>query len=367
MRILFLIPSLEVGGAETQLVHAANGLAARGHEVSVAVHYPGGALERRLENVRVIQLHKAGRWDLPFFSFRLVRAVRSFGPDAVCSFLGTPNILAAALRPLLRPARIVWSVRSSDMDLSRYGWASRLGAWLEIRLSPLADRIMVNSQAGKGHALSRGMDGSNMLVVPNGFDVDRFAPDPEAGRALRRELRVPGNAFLVGLVARLDPMKDHGTFFKAAELAAQQDETLRFACVGDGPLREELAECGPALALGERLIWAGPRADMPAVYNALDLCCLSSMTEGFPNVLGEAMACGTPCVTTDVGDAAHLVGDCGLVVPPRSPEALARGMLDMTARIRAGQAGDPRARIVERFSLSRMFESIESLLSKVLR
>jgi len=365
MRILYLIPSLAVGGAEAQLVGLANGMAERGHEVAVAVHYSGGELEDRLDNVRLIQLHKAGRWDFPGFSIRLVRAVHSFGPDVICSFLGTPNILTAILKSFLRPARIVWSVRSSDMDLSRYGRAARFGAWLEVRLSKLADGIMVNSRAGKRHALARGMTGDAMAVVSNGFDVDRFTPDPEAGRKLRREWRIPENALLVGLVARLDPMKDHKTFLEAARAAAEQDSALHFVCVGDGPLRDELVGFSEGLSFGDRLVWAGARSDMPAVYSALDMCCLSSITEGFPNVLGEAMACGVPCVTTDVGDASFLVGDSGLVVPPRDFQALAGGIQEMAARVRSKKSGDPRTRIVEHFSLSRMVESVEFLLNKV--
>jgi len=363
MKILFLIPSLEVGGAENQLVSMANGLAAAGHIVAVALHYSGGELEQRLKNVKVIQLNKAGRWDFAGFSMRLIRAVRAFRPEVVCSFLGTPNILTAALKPFFRPAKVFWSVRSSDMDLSQYDWATSLGSWLEVRLSSLADGIMINSCAGRDHALSKGMSPDSMKLVFNGFDVDRFSPAHEMGGALRKQWGVPDDALLVGLVARLDPMKDHGTFFKAAKIIAQQDDSIRFICIGDGPLGKDFENQGRDLGLGDRLIWAGPQSDMPAVYNALDICCLSSISEGFPNVLGEAMACGVPCVTTNVGDAAMLVGDTGLVVERRDPEALARAILEMADRIRSGEVSDTRTRIVENFSMASMVGRVEFLMA----
>lgn len=367
LRIFFLVPSLAVGGAETQLTHLAEGLAARGHEVTVAVHYSGGALEGRLHGARLVRLDKAGRWDLAGFALRLVRAVRACGPDVVCTFLGTPNILAAALRPWIRPARLAWTVRCSDMDLSRYDWAVRFAARTEAFLSPLADLIMVNSQAGRDVAVRRGMAPGRMVVVVNGFDSDRFAPDPAAGARVRAEWGMPGGAPLVGLAARLDPMKDHETFLAAARLVAGRDEAVRFVCVGDGPLRAGLAARSRALGLDDRLLWAGERRDMAAVYNALDVCCLASITEGFPNVLGEAMACGVPCVTTDVGDAARLVGATGTVVPPRDPEALADGILETLGRVRNGRAPDTRARIVDEYSLAAMVGRVEGLFREMAR
>ena len=138
-----------------------------------------------------------------------------------------------------------------------------------------------------------GFPEETMVVVHNGVDVKRFCPDAEAGKAVRREWEVKDDERLIGHVARMDPMKDHPAFLRAAGILAEERPAARFVCVGDGsePRQRELRDLAKNLGLGDRLIWAGPRADIPAVFNALDILCSSSLYgEGFPNVLGEGMA-----------------------------------------------------------------------------
>jgi glycosyltransferase involved in cell wall biosynthesis len=149
------------------------------------------------------------------------------------------------------------------------------------------------------------------------------------------------------LVARLDPIKDHPAFLLAAAIANRHRGDLRFVLVGDGPADYRAKLEAQARSYGlETLLWAGARSDMPAVYSALDAVCLSSLSEGFPNVVAEAMSCDRPCVVTDVGDAAHIVGDTGVVVPAGNAVKLAHGMLALIGRA----PGDPRRRIAEQFS-----------------
>lgn len=365
MKIVFWIPSLETGGAERQLVVLANGLAALGHRVSIITSYGGGKLEAMLAGPDLIGLNKRGRWDLVRFSFRCVQTVRRLAPDILYTFLGTPNILSSLLGPFLGGARRVWGVRASDMDLSRYDWGVRLAARLEVLCARTAHAIIVNSEAGMLHAVRRGMPRQLMTVIPNGIDTGRFRPDMGVRRAVRREWGVGPDHVLVGLMARLDPMKDIPTFFKAAARAARSDAALRFICVGAGPLEVELRSLAASLGLEDRLIWAGFRSDAERACNGFDMCVLSSRTEGFPNVLGEAMACSVPCVTTDVGDAAQIVGDTGIVVPPGNPEALAAAILSMAGRIRRGDVAGVRERIKERFSVEAMVDATERLLGEL--
>jgi len=366
MRVFFLSRSLERGGAERQLVAVANGLAARGHEVRIGVFYAGGSLERDVDGPRVVHLGKRGRWDILRFCRTLVREVRAFTPDALYSFLGSANILAAALRGFWPSTRVVWSVRASDMDLSRYDAVASLAARAEARLARFADLIIANSGAGKGHAVANGMPEDRFLVIPNGIDTARFVPDRASGEPLRRAWLPSGCDVLIGLVARLDPMKDHGTFLRAARLAADRDPRLGYVCVGGGEAEyaSEIKRLSGSLGLGGRLTWAGELDYMEPVYNALDLCCLSSITEGFPNAVGEAMSSGVPCVVTDVGDAAAIVGDAGAVVPAGNPEALAQGIGQMADRVRRGDAPHPRRRIEEEFSLERMVQHTEEALDQ---
>lgn len=368
LRVFFLIRDLNLGGAERQLVLLANGLAARGHVVAVAVFYGGGALERDLRGVELFDLGKRGRWDLTAFYRRLAALVLRFRPDVLHGYLGTANVLTVALRPFAPRARIFWGLRASDVDWSHYSPAWRLSARLEALWSPLAHGIVANSHAGLEAAARRGFPRNRLVHVPNGVDGAVFAPDRERGAPLRREWTAGGARTLVGLVGRTDPMKDHETFLRAAALARRERPDLGFVCVGGGEagLAGRSRELGRELGLGSALVWAGPRVDMPAVYNALDLLCLSSaFGEGFPNVVGEAMSCGLPCAVTDVGDAAAIVGDLGVVVPPRDPKALADGLLALVGHLeREGGAlrERVRARVLERFGVDALVERTEALL-----
>lgn len=374
MRILLSIPSLALGGAERQFAELARGLDARGHEVLCAVLGRGGPLEAELGGARLVLLEKRGRLDNARMVLRLAGLLRSFRPQAHYALLSTPCVLGALLKPLFPATRLAMGVRATPVDHADYscGRAGALLHRLEAGLSPLADLVICNSEAGRGHALSRGMAAHRLRVVHNGIDTARCRPDRALGLPLRKEWGVAPEAPLIGLVARLDPMKDHANFLKAAALVAGRRPEARFVCVGGGPedyaseLRRQAQGLGLAGQPADRLAWAGARDDMPGVYNALDLLCLSSAYgEGFPNVLGEAMACGVPCATTDVGDAALVVGETGAVAPRRDPEALARAMLAQLERLEREGEGlrrACRARIAEHFSVERMVERTETLL-----
>jgi glycosyltransferase involved in cell wall biosynthesis len=367
-RAVFLVRSLDIGGAERQLVELLRGLRARGRDVAVIVFYPGGPLEADLEGagIPVIPLRKRGRWDVAGFLRSLVREIRRQRPAVLHAYMDVPNIAVATLRPLLRGTRIIWGFRASDMELDRYGWLARLAFRLERGLSRVPDLIIVNSNAGVEHRVARGFPRTRMLRIPNGIDVQRFRSDPAAGARVRRELGIPSDVLLVGLVGRLDPMKDHPNFLAAAVRVAGERPAVHFVCVGDGPehYRRELAASPEARALGERLHWVPSRADVVGVYNALDLLCLASAYgEGFPNVIGEAMACGIPCVATDVGDAAEIIDQPRRVVPRRDPVALADAISAALDQNPAGPGPEAlRARIVENFSTRRLVERTEAVL-----
>jgi glycosyltransferase involved in cell wall biosynthesis len=192
-------------------------------------------------------------------------------------------------------------------------------------------------------------------------DVQSFRPG-QAGRDLfRDEWGITPEKKLIGLVGRLDPVKGHPIFLEAARILAAKRADLVFVCVGDGPepYRLQLRRLGAEFGLGERLIWTGSRAyaDMPNVYRALDLLCLPSHSEGFGNVIGEAMACGVPCVATRVGGVPEIVGDLGIIVPPGDPAALARGVLE--ALLANPRPDELREHIVVSFSVEAMVEATE--------
>ena len=373
IKILFLARSLGYGGAERQLVELARGLQVRGHEVAVAVFYSGQPLETELRasGVRLHDLAKKGRWDLTGFLARFWRLLRSERPDVLHGYLTVPNLLVALARPALPLAAVVWGIRASNMDMDRYDRLSRLTEHATRRLRRGADLIIVNSQAGLTHCVARGYPASTMIVIDNGVDTERFAPDPSLRDAVRAQWHVRPGERLVGLVGRLDPMKGHPTFLSAASNLARQCPDVRFVCVGDGPehYASQLRQKSVDLGLGSRIDWRSATPHPARVYNALDVLCSASVFgEGFPNVIAEAMACAVPCVATDVGDSARIVGSFGRTVKPGDPHALGAAIAGLLRDLETGEVNPAavRAHIVESFSIERLGARTEDALVRAL-
>lgn len=369
MKILFLIRSLETGGAERQLVLTALGLAERGHSVTVITFYNGGFYEAELKHsaVQLRSLGKTGRWDLIGFYGRLIKQLRLESPDVLYSFLDSADVFAILCKPFLPHAKIVWGVRASNMDLSKFPWISRWSYKAECFLSRFTDRIIVNSQTGLQYAVLNGFPKAKMQVIHNGIDTQGFKPDTALRDSLRTEWSITNQQILIGLVGRIDPMKGHEVFLQAAKLVSAANSNARFLCVGEGGLvlTNHLKTLAAQLNIDSVLIWAGARSDMPAVYNALDILVSASLSEGFSNVIAEAMACGTPCVVTDVGDSAAIVGNCGQVVPPNNAQALVKAVL---AQINIkGSRKIYRNRIESMFSLETALNKTEAELIDCLK
>lgn len=364
--IFFLIRALNVGGAERQLICLAKGLRAKGHPVTVAVFYAGEMDgEFAGTGVQLINLEKKGRWEIGAFVKRLIGAVRAARPEVMYCFLGTANILGALLRPFLPRMAIVWSVRASNMDLTAYDWLSRLSYRLECQLSGGADLVIANSRAGRDYAVANGFPSGRVVVIPNGVDTDRFHGDGAARTATRRQWEIGEDEIVVGILARLDPMKDHRTFVRAGAIAATKRPNLRFVCVGDGrpQIRAALQSLAEELDCGERFLFVEGVRDPVAALNAFDICCSSSTTEGFSNSIVEAMACGVPCAVTDVGDSASIVEGTGEVAPARNPAALAEAMLALAGRLGPALSDAVRARVVRDFSISALVERTSSAIT----
>jgi glycosyltransferase involved in cell wall biosynthesis len=373
--VLFFARSLERGGAERQLVLLASGLRREGWSVTVACFYAGGPFQHNLEQagVPVVDLKKRGRWDVLRFAWRLFSMFRKINPDVIHGYLPLPNMLSLLARWARPGTRVVWGVRSSNMDLLQYNWMSRAIYWLQYRLARYADLIIINSSAGMAYYVARGFPRQAMRLIPNGIDTSYFRFNALGRERMRYAWGVPESAVLVGLVGRLDPMKDHLTFIKAAARLASTNSNWWFVCVGDGALdyQARLKQQAIELGLGQRLIWDCTCEEMSAAYSALDIASSSSCGEGFSNVIAEAMACGRPCVVTDVGDSSVIVGESGIVVPPRDPIALATGIESLHSRLRV--PGDAlrqmaRERIELQFSTAKLVKrtalTLESLMTR---
>jgi glycosyltransferase involved in cell wall biosynthesis len=225
------------------------------------------------------------------------------------------------------------------MDLASFDLVTRLTYLVERRLARFADLIIANSEAGADLYRQASGGRAPVVVVPNGFDLAAFAPDAEAGIRARAELGMGRDDIVIGMVARIDPMKDHDTFLEAAALALGRRRDLRFVCVGGGPTEamERLRAKAEHLGIVGNVSWLGESGDTSSLYNAFDIATLASKGEGFPNVIAEAMACGVPCVASDVGAAREIVDGHGLLTPPGDANALAAGWMLLLDRL--GESG----------------------------
>jgi glycosyltransferase involved in cell wall biosynthesis len=367
LSIFLVIRSLNLGGSERQLVELARGLRQRGHRVTVGVFYSPAPLEVELrqDGIRLADLRKKGRWDSFGFVRRLRAAISNANPDVVYSFLGGANIFAAAVRPFIPRTKLVWSIRSADMDLTRYDWAHRVGYAIERRLSGAADLIISNSQAGLEYAAARGFPRERIAVVPNGIDVSRFRPDAQLRQSPRNAWGLVGAEVAIGMLARLDAMKGYPDFLRAAAQVARCRSDVKFICIGDGAEEQALKALAADLGIADRVVFPGAAHDPVAALNGLDLFCSASITEGFSNSIAEAMACGLPCVVTDVGDSALIVGECGSVVPRSRPHLLAEAIAEQLETHGNGESSLRRARIVEEFPISKMVDRTVALLQQV--
>ncbi|MFK5854542.1 MAG: glycosyltransferase [Bacteroidota bacterium] len=362
--IVLFIRSLNSGGAERQLVVTAKGLAELGHKVTVLTFYSGGAYENELSDcaVKLLSLNKKGRWDLISFFLRLIKLLRKQSPDVIYSFLGASNILAVLMRSFLPSMRVVWGVRSANVDLEQYDWLFRLSYWIECRLAKFADIVIANSYAGLEYAVAHGFSEKNIVVIHNGIDTDHFQPDKSAGCRVRKEWGISESMCLVGVVGRIDPMKGHKIFLESVALIKKDYPQMNFVCVGNGDEEygQSMHKLSSELGLDDSLIWAGSYSNMVAVYNALDLLVSSSYGEGFSNVIGEAMSCGVPCVVTNVGDSGLIVEGAGQVVLPNEPKLLADAIL-MQLDV-SGDGNLQRNMILDKYSIERLIEKTEEIL-----
>lgn len=367
-RVAHVITSLGIGGAQTMLYQL---LAHRQHTAAVVVGLVGTAPvgERiRALGVPVASLGMRPGVPDPRGVLRLAAWLRRSRVEIVHTWMYHANLVGGLAARLAGRVPVVWGLHHADPDPARLKPLTRAALHAGARLSArLPERIVCCSEATRRVHAGLGYATAAMEVIPNGFDVAALQPDPEARRALRAELGIPPDAVVIGLVARFSPPKDHAMF---AAAAARLGAGVRFVLCGEGVTWDNrtLVDWIDAAGPRERYRLLGARDDIGRLMSAFDLLSLTSWSEGCPNAVGEAMACGVPCVVTDVGDAALMVGDTGYVVPPRDPAALATAWrmliaLGRDGRRRLGLAA--RHRIAERFSLSEVVRRYESLYTTI--
>jgi glycosyltransferase involved in cell wall biosynthesis len=376
LRIVFVLTSLTLGGAEMMLWKLLSRIDRKRFDPRIiALSACADSMLDRFGEIGV-PCHLLGmrpRLDASWRVLRLAKALRDLKPDIVQGWLYHGNVAATVAAALTRcGAPVMWSIRGTLPSPAEKNWRSGLVIRLSGLLSAMPARIINNSVASAVEHESRlQYPKSTGVVLANGFDTDLFRPSPEARSGIRRELGLAFDAVLVGLAGRYHRMKDHPTFLRAAAALKATHPRVHFLLVGSKVDSEnaELNGLVRSFGLPENVSLLGRRHDMDRITAALDVACsASAYGEGFPNVIGEAMSCGVPCVVTDVGDSARIVADTGIVVPPCDAAALAqaiRDLVELDPESRQALGKRARARIVQHFSLDAIVQQYEELYTRV--
>jgi glycosyltransferase involved in cell wall biosynthesis len=331
MKVLHVITGLATGGAERALYNLLAGGLAQSFETAVLSLRDEGSIGGQIRELGVplYGLRMSRGLPTPGTVSGLRQVVREFEPDVIQGWMYHGN-LAASLAARLAPKRpvVAWNIRQSLYGLKAEKPMTRQVIRAN-RLGSGGPRVIIyNSRLSRSQHETFGFRSARAVVIPNGFDLAQLGGDPVIKAAVRAELGLAEKSVVIGHVARLHPMKDHAALLRAAVRVVRENPSVRFLLAGRevSPNNPALAGIVPSELLG-RFIFAGERSDPHRLMQAMDVLVTSSAWgEAFPNVLGEAMACGIPCVATDVGDSADIVGATGIVVPPADPQALTYGL-----------------------------------------
>jgi len=369
IKIIHLISTLDRGGAETSLHRLVSNMDKyrfRNIVVSLKNVGPvGKEIQRNCISVFPLNMKKGfpdPRGIMPFS-----KILNEFEPHIIQTWLYHANLFGILFK---HKAKILWNIRCSNMDLKRYGtiyrWTVKLGALF----SYIPHVVISNSRTGRMIHEEMGYEPARWEIIPNGFDRDIFKPNPIARKNIRKTLRIPADAFVIGCIARFDPMKDHRNLIKAASLLLKTNPAVHFILAGKGVTHDNL--CLNKYHINscniDQFHLLGERDDIPQILAAVDIASsTSSFGEGFPNNIGEAMSTGVPCVVTDVGDSANIVNTTGIIVPAKNPEALAyawQSLNNAGLGVIKKMGKKARQRIEKFYNMESMIQNYEAIYQK---
>lgn len=365
IRVLHIISNLEPGGAETMLVKLLANLDASRFEQTVVCLGGRGSLAEKMEatGADVHALNLRARPGALIHGVRQLRKLtRELAPNWIQGWMVHGNLFANFAAGAAPSAKIAWNLRHTLDVLTNEKLRTRALIRFSVPFSRKADVIVSNSVAGSRDHEAIGYPESKRRIIPNGFDSSRLKPDADARRDWRSNLKIPDDAIVIGNSARFHAMKHQTQIIRALPQLPNAHAVMMGRWIEANPQLQSLAD---ELGVADRVHLLGHQDSVESVYAAIDIYCLSSQAaEGFPTAVAEAMACGVPAVVTDVGDAAVIVGDTGIVVPPRELEALIAALQEMMGRLeKDGKSISEacRERVVTNYALAKVIAEYESL------
>ena len=373
IKVMHVITTLGPAGAETMLCRIASAMDSTRFENDV-VSLTGilDLAERIQENgVRVRTLGMKTGIPNPLLVMRLAQWIRESKPDVIHTWMYHANLIGAVAARLAGNVPVVWGIHHSALDprvdKRRTLLVNQACALLSRKLPA---RIVCCSEAALLIHKRLRYAAEKMEVIPNGFDLEQVKPSPSARVSVREELGISGDAPLIGMVARFHPHKDHHNFVRAAELLCKQIPDVHFLLCGMDVSwqNSQLARWIESAGMRDRYHLLGQRGDVSRLFAAMDIATTASRSEAFPVVVGEAMACGTPCVVTDVGDSALIVDQTGIVVAPGNPGALAgawRKLIDAGPEVRRRLGLAARQRVEQNFALPAIVDRYQAIYARL--
>jgi glycosyltransferase involved in cell wall biosynthesis len=372
IRVMNTITGLNVGGAEILLLRYLGRLPSDQYTPGIISLMSGCPLESRAADsgfdVRSLGMAESRFSISPLAKLR--RQVAEFQPDLFHGWMYHGNIAATVASLLYRRRPVIWSIHHSLSDISAEKPMTQALIRLLAVLSPKVSAISYCSAVSADQHEAVGFDPSKRVIIPNGTDCTVFKPDAQAGNRLRRMLGIPNTRVIIGNVGRAHPMKDHAGLVRSLGILVAKGYDVHGLIIGKGHESSVASQVAKELGITDRITFLGVRDDISEITPGLDIFALSSgWGEAFSLAISEAMACGVPSVTTDVGDCGMLINDPQLIVPPKKPEALAAALerlVKMNPEERQALGMSARTRVLENFSLANYTSRHVELYSKAL-
>ncbi|MEH8015843.1 glycosyltransferase [Rheinheimera muenzenbergensis] len=371
MKVCHVITSLDIGGAELVLYRLLSAQLINAEDISVITLRPEGVLAAKLREVgfKVYSLNVTGLLSLIFAVMKLSKLLKVINPDVVQSWLYHADFITSLSSLWLKNIRYVWGIHTCQLP------KGKPATWLIMKCCALLshrvpDKIVCVAQAAQQLHVRSGYAADKITVIPNGFAVSEYAPEPGLRQALRRELQLPLSAITVGIIARWHVDKGQDIMLEAIKRLQIANPEVIFLFVGRGcdADNKEMARLINACPYPEKILALGERSDIPALLNAIDVFCMPSRTEAFPLALGEAMCAALPVVATNVGDVEYMTGNLVTLANPADSASLAEclsSVLANSAEYRAQLGRNLHKRVSEHFSIDQMVKRYQQLYSSL--